>query len=129
MTTILNRPDIKLAVEDLNTLLTGLERNIDGISLFGSTVTIPVEQARDIDFFIAYKNADFVEMRKQILSRPIGRRVVVENLEAQYTNHPEWPKENPVRIHIILYRKGVSKFSEKLDRTRASSLEITSAIP
>jgi hypothetical protein len=106
----------------------GITDNVEEVSLFGSTVTMPVKEAKDIDFFIAYKGTQFDKVRDHLLSVAIGRQVVVETIEAQYTNHPEWPKEDPVRIHIILYRKGISRFSEKLERTKIHSIDITKVV-
>jgi predicted nucleotidyltransferase len=125
---ILERPDIRLAISDLRSLLKGITENIEEVSLFGSTVSTPVKKAKDIDFFIAYKDIQFDKIRHHLLSTSIGRHVVVETIVAQYTNHPEWPKEDPVRIHIILYRKGISKFSEKLERTKINSIDISKEV-
>jgi predicted nucleotidyltransferase len=125
---ILNTPDIEQAVNDLRSLLVGIKHNIEDVSLFGSTVTTPIHEAHDIDFFVAYRDASFDDVRKHLISVPLIRRVVVESLEATYTNHPDWPRELPLRMHIILYRKGLSKFSAKLERTRVNSINITKAV-
>lgn len=120
--------EIRNAISDLKKLIAGNVQNIVSVSLFGSTVDMHIDKAEDIDFFIAYKNSDFDMIRNDILTVNIGRNIIVESHEAQYTNHPTWTRETPLRIHIILYRDGISEFSEKLLRTRKSSIDITHLI-
>lgn len=124
----LNHPEIKEAFGDLRRLLGGLGSLIDKIELFGSTLAISVTEARDIDFFVGYRNATFEEMRVKLLSNSLARNVVIESLDATYTNCPKWDTSRPLTLHIILYQEGISEFSEKLVRTRQTAVDVTSEV-
>ncbi len=123
---ILSHPEVAQAVRDLKSMLLNIKENIEDVILFGSAVKTSPDDARDIDFFIAYKDMPFQDIRSQLLALLPGRRVIVENVEANYTNHPQWPKEEPLPIHIILYRKGISNLSEKLEKAKRESVDISS---
>ncbi len=120
--------EIKKAINDLKSLIIKYKNHIDRVMLFGSTLTIPIDDAKDIDFFISYKGLNFEDLRKSLLKVPLRRRIVVENIEADYRNHPEWPKEIPLTLHIILYREGILKFSEKLKKTKEKAIDISSEV-
>jgi tRNA nucleotidyltransferase (CCA-adding enzyme) len=77
--------------------------NIERIMLFGSVIEKTPQEAQDVDFFIAYRGTDFRSIRHHLLSVPVGRRVVVENVEAEYANHPKWPREDPVVSRILRF--------------------------
>ncbi len=122
---ILSNPTVNQAIEALRGIIDGVRANIERVMLFGSIIEKTPQEAQDVDFLIAYTGTDFQSIRQRLLSVPIGRRVVVEDVEAQYANHPKWPREDPLAIHIILYRQGLSKLSEKLEGTRRDALDIS----
>ena len=118
-------PEIKQAIIDLKNIIGEHNSYIENIKLFGSALTIPIEEAKDIDFFISYKGIDFNSMRSKLLNSVIGRNVAVENHEASYSNCPIWSSERPLTLHIILYREGISDFSKKLLKTKEKAIDIT----
>lgn len=120
-----NHSEIKSAINDLKKIIGEDMRYIENIQLFGSALTIPIEDAKDIDFFISYKGIDFDTLRNKLMGYGIERNVAVENHEATYSNCPIWSSERPLTLHIILYRKGESKFSDKLIKTKEKSVDIT----
>lgn len=120
----LELPEIRQAINDLKTLILGKEENIESISLFGSTIKMSISKAKDIDFFIKYKNCDFETLRQDLLKVKIGRNLTIENHSSSYTNHPTWLREEPLRMHILLFQEE-TQFSEKLNRTKKSSIDIT----
>lgn len=124
----LDHPEIQDALRDLTRLLSGLGPLVDRVELFGSTLTIPIGEARDIDFFVGYRDASFDEVRRRLLGTPLPRNVAVESLDATYQNCPKWTTERPLTLHIVLYRDGVSEFSEKLIRTRRAAVDVTAAV-
>ena len=123
-----NHPEIVEAIRDLKKIIGNYKSTIESIQLFGSALTIPIEEAKDIDFFIAYKNIDFDTLRNNLQSTNIGRNIAVENHEAEYSNCPIWDKKRPLTLHIVLYREGISNFSEKLLRTKEKSIDITNEV-
>ena len=124
----IDHPEIQEAFGDLRRLLSGLGSLVEKVELFGSTLTIPVREARDIDFFVGFRNATFDDVRRRLLANSLPRNVVVESVEGFYTNHPKWNTTRPLTLHIILYRDGVSEFSEKLVRTRQAAVDVTSVV-
>lgn len=124
----LNHPEIQEAFGDLRRLLSRLGSLVEKVELFGSTLTVPVREARDIDFFVAYRDATFDEVRSRLLANSLPRNVVVESLDASYTNCPKWDTTRPLTLHIILYRNDQSVFSEKLIRTRQAAVNVTSVV-
>ncbi len=124
-----NSAEIKDAYSDLKSIISGVDEKIDSIQLFGSTLLIPIEESRDIDFFISYKNIEFEKLRSILLESASSiRPVVIENHEGVYKNCPSWERTTPHTIHIILYRKGASSYSEKLIRTMEKSIDVTKKI-
>lgn len=124
----LEHPQIKDALEDLRSLMVQSVVDVRKIELFGSTLRTSCDEAQDIDFFVDYGGGIFSEAKAALEGSVNGRRVVVQNLEASYANCPAWPRELPLTIHIILYRNGISHFSEKLVRTRAHSIDVTDLV-
>lgn len=124
----LTHPEIDGAISDLRTVIRDSMEHIESIQLFGSSLTIPIEEAKDIDFFISYKDLEFDKIRKQLLDNNLGRHVAVEDQESRYHNCPPWTESRPLTLHIVLYRQGKSHFSEKLLRTKEKSLDITSIV-
>lgn len=121
-------PEIQSALKDLRRLLAGHTANVESVELFGSTLRIPVEDAQDIDFFVAFRGVPFAELRAKLLAIDCGRHLVVESLEASYSNCPSWEVRTPLTLHLILYRKGISAFSEKLTRTRKAAVDVTTSV-
>jgi hypothetical protein len=121
----LDHPAIGAALDDLRRLLAPYASHIDGVELFGSTLQVPVSEARDIDFFVAFRGLPFQRLRAALLGNNIGRHVVVESLEASYSNCPSWELHTPLTMHLILYRRGASVFSEKLARTKEAAVDVT----
>lgn len=124
----LQNQEIQSAISDLTTMIRGVNQNISNVMLFGSTLSIPAKDAKDIDFFIDYKNISFEILKEELLKTKLRRRVVVEDIMQMYSNCPKWPKESPLAIHIILYKKGVSKLSEKLIKTRKKAIDISNIV-
>jgi hypothetical protein len=85
-------------------------------------------KARDIDFFVAFRRISFEELRTKLMDSDIGRHVVVESLEASYSNCPLWELHTPLTLHLILYRQGISSFSAKLTETRSAALDVTKRV-
>lgn len=125
----LTHPEVISAIDDLKTIIADQKNNIDSVQLFGSTIKMPLEEAKDVDFFIAYKDSTtFEELRKSLLKTKLDRIIHIENHQGKYTNHPEWEREHPLRLHILLYQQGKTEFTEKLKRTKKDSIDITPEI-
>lgn len=124
----LTHPEVISAIDDLKEIIGRSKDKIESVQIFGSTIKMPLTEAKDVDFFISYKNTSFEEMKESLLKHNLSRIVHVENHEAKYTNHPEWERENPLRLHILLYQEGKTEFTEKLKRTKKYSIDITPEI-
>ncbi len=124
----LAHPEIRKSISDLRIVVQNSLEYIDSIQLFGSALIIPIEEAKDIDFFISYKSIGFDKIRNQLLSNNMERHIAIENQESAYSNCPPWTNERPLTLHIVLYREGKSQFSEKLLRTKEKSLDITAIV-
>lgn len=124
----ITHPEIQTAFSDMKRLLSGLGSLVEKVELFGSTLKIPIAEARDVDFFVGYRGITFEDVHKAIIETLLPRNVVVESIDASYTNCPKWTTERPLTLHIILYQEGKSEFSEKLLRTRQDAVDVTSMI-
>lgn len=124
----IQHPVIQKAISDLQKLLFDLMDNIKEVKLFGSTLKIPIEEAKDIDFLVDYAGDSFNHLKKQIESINIGRRVIVQNMEMGYANCPTWEKTDPLTLHILLYQKGKSMLSKKAIETEKYAQNITNSI-
>lgn len=124
----IEHPVIQSALVDLRSLLKTVKSHIEKVELFGSTLTQPIDAIRDVDFFVAYEGKPFGVIRDGLRRAKLERHVVVEDLEASYANCPKWPIQEPLTIHIVLYRPRQSAFTPKLERARESSVEVTDLV-
>lgn len=124
----IDHPEIQAAIADLRTALDKSVLNIQSVQLFGSTLTTPIDKAKDIDFFISYKDVEFEMLRNKLLNNNLQRNVAVENHEAKYSNCPIWDNKRPLTLHIVLYREGISEFSKKLMSTKQNSIDMTELV-
>lgn len=124
----IEHPVIEKAISDLRGMLSTIRTSVKDVMLFGSTLRIPIDEAKDIDFLIDYDGTSFSELKQHLENLDIGRNVVVQHLEMGYANCPTWDKTEPLTLHILFYQKGKSKLSPKAIETEKYALNITDSV-
>jgi len=109
-------------------LLKAYSKEIINVSLFGSTLTTKVNEAQDIDFLVAFRNGNYDDIKSNILLQNIGRKVVVQRADNGYSNHPDWPKETPVPLHILFYDYDKNNLKPKMLQTKNTAIDITDLV-
>ena len=123
-----DHPEVQEAIRNVRELLKDHSDSIVSVSLFGSTLTTEVSKAQDIDFLVSFRDANYENIRNDILMRDIGRKVVVQRAGNGYSNHPDWPRELPLPLHILFYDCDKSELKPKMMRTRDTAIDITDLV-
>ena len=123
-----DHPEVQRAIHDIRALLKGHSDKIVCVSLFGSTLSTKVNEAQDIDFLVSFRNGDYQNIKNDILMKDIGRKVVVQRADNGYSNHPDWPRELPIPLHILFYDHDKSNLKPKMMRTRDTAIDITDLV-
>lgn len=117
--------EVLMALADLKMLLGKCRVFIKRVELFGSTMSEHAETAQDVDIFVSYDGIDFIDLIKILGNAGLERKLVVQQVEMGYSNHPDWPAEKPIPLHLLLYHDGRTVFPPKLARTHQSAVDIT----
>jgi len=124
----LDHPEVQQAIRDVKCLLEKHKKNIVSVSLFGSTLTTRIDEAQDIDFLVSFRDADYNRIKEEMLANDIDRKLVIQRADNGYSNHPDWPKEKPIPLHILFYDHDKCNLKPKMMKTLTTAIDITKLV-